>query len=222
MAEFLTARGASLHIENIIKNAKNRLVIISPFLQIPESLLQNLKDADRRKVKMILIYGKRELNPDERSQLEKLDNLSLHFLENLHAKCFFNEGSMVITSMNLYDFSEQHNREMGVLISARDDKNVFDDAVKETELIIGLSTKIELRKRKDDSFHPRTKRKGYCIRCRTPIPYDSDRPYCSNCFSEWVVWKNPDYKESYCHTCGQPEPASMAKPQCYSCYSKSL
>ena len=67
-----------------------------------------------------------------RSQLEQLDNLSLRFLNKLHAKCFFNEDNMVITSMNLYDFSEQ-NIEMGVLINKQDEAELFNAAVIEAE-----------------------------------------------------------------------------------------
>lgn len=221
MAKFLTTRGTTSEIENIINNAKNWLVLISPYVKIARTLFQSLKDANRRKVKIRLVYGKRELNPDVRSQLEQLDNLSLYFLENLHAKCFFNEECMVITSLNLYDFSEQKNREMGVLISKKDDENVFKDAANEAKVIVTSSTKEDLRRPRGGYHRYRTKQKGYCIKCRIPIPYDLDRPYCRDCFSEWVVWENPDYEESYCHTCGQPEPTSMVRPQCYSCYFKS-
>ena len=221
MAKFLTTRGTSSQIEDIINSAKNRLVLISPFLQLSETLFQTLKGADRRKVKITLVHGKRELKPEERSQLKQLDNLSLRFLENLHAKCFFNEEHMVITSMNLYDFSEQNNREMGVLLSTKDDGDVFRDAVKEAKLIVESSTIDNLGKHKEVSYHPRTKQKGYCIRCGIPISYDLNRPLCPDCFSEWVVWQNPYYEEHCCHTCGKPAPTSRAKPLCFSCYNKS-
>jgi len=74
MAKFLTARDTASEIEKIINNAQKRLVLISPFVKIPESLLQNLKVADSRKVKITLVYGKEELNPDERKKLEQLND----------------------------------------------------------------------------------------------------------------------------------------------------
>ena len=221
MAKFLTTRGTALEIENIIKNAKNWLVLISPFVKIPETLLQNLQEADRRKVKIRLVYGKRELKPDERSPLEQLDNLSLYFLKNLHAKCIFNEECMVITSMNLYDSSEQTNIEMGILISVKDDQKVFSDARNEAKLIIASSPKIDLGRTKGNYNLHGIKQKGYCLRCGMPIPYDLDRPYCRGCFSKWLEWENPDYEEYFCHTCGRSELTTRSKPQCYSCYAKS-
>lgn len=220
MAEFLTTKGTSFYIEDIIRNAKNKLVLISPYLQFPKTFFERLQDADRRNVKITLVCRKGALKPDEKSQLQQLKNLSLYFLENLHAKSYFNEECMVITSMNIYEFSEKNNREMGILIRKEADNKVFNDAVKEAESIVNSSTKDNLRKHKYDSNHPRTKQMGYCIRCRIPIPYGLDRPYCRDCFLEWLEWENPDYEESCCHTCGRPEPTTMAKPQCYLCYVK--
>jgi len=219
VAEFLTTQGTSYYIEHIITNAKNRLVLISPYIQLSRTLFERLRDADKRNVKITLVCRRGALKPDERSQLQQLKNLSLYFHENLHAKSYFNEECMVITSMNIYEASEK-NREMGILIRKEDDNKIFSDGVREAKSIVDSSTKDDLRKQKEGSYSTRAKQTGYCIRCRIPIPYDLDRPYCRDCFSEWVVWENPDYEESYCHTCGKPTPTSMAKPECYSCYSE--
>ena len=221
MAEFLTTRGTTAKIEDIINDAKHELFLLSPFVKIPDTLFQSLKDADRRKVKITLVYGKKRLRPDVKSQLEGLESLSIYFLENLHAKCYFNEESMVITSLNLVDFSEQNNKEMGVFISVKHDHDVFNEAVKEAKQIIYLASPEDLRRPKDKPYSYRTKQKGYCIRCRIPIPYDLSRPYCLDCYSKWSEWENTDYEDDYCHTCGRHELTTMAKPQCRSCYSKS-
>ena len=222
MAEFLTTQGTSYHIENIITNAKNKLVLISPYLQLSKTLFERLRDADKRKVKITLVYGKDKLKAGERNQLGQLDNLSLYFLENLHAKCFFNEEYMVITSMNMYEFSEKNNREMGVLISAKNDENAFREAVREAKSIVDASPKHDLRVVNGVITSSQKGKKGCCIRCGTKISYDIDAPYCRDCFTEWVIWKNQDYEESYCHTCGSPALTTMLKTQCYSCYRKSL
>ncbi len=225
MSKFLTTRGVSYELENIIKKAKRSLVLISPYVSIiPETLFQSLKDADRRKVKITLVYGKKELVPNVISQLGQLDNLSLYFLENLHAKCYFNEECMVITSLNLLDYSEQNNREMGVLVNVAEDKDVFEDALKEAQLIINSSTKYDLgrstvRERSKDTYsHKAWTGGGYCLRCQTGIPLNLDKPLCPNCYSKWLEYKNPDYQEKYCHKCGTPASATIDKPLCHRCY----
>ena len=141
MAEFLTTHATAYNIENIILNSKQKLVLVSPYLQLSRTFFNRLNDADERGVKTVLIYGKDELKPDESNQLGKLKNLSLFFCENLHAKCYFNEDNMVITSMNMYEFSEKNNREMGVLIRRQDDADVFKDAVREVQSIVKASAK---------------------------------------------------------------------------------
>jgi sugar-specific transcriptional regulator TrmB len=136
MAEFLTTSGVSYQIESIIKEAKKKLILISPYIQISKVLLERLQNASEKGVEIRLIYGKNELKPFEKEQLNSIENLKLYFYQNLHAKCYFNEKTMVITSMNLYEFSEKHNREMGVLIKKNDDLAMFNDAVEEALSIV--------------------------------------------------------------------------------------
>ena len=49
--------------------------------------------------------------------LEGLTQIKTSFRRNLHAKCYLNENEALLTSMNLYEFSEKNNDEMGVLVS---------------------------------------------------------------------------------------------------------
>ena len=244
MAEFLTTQGTSYYIEDIIINAKNKLVLISPYLQLSKTFFERLQDADRQNVQIILIYGKDELKTNEKKQLQELGNLSLYFFKNLHAKCFFNEESMVITSMNMYEFSEKTNREMGVLIRAKGDEKAYGEAVKETESILASATKDspirnalskvmkeaksiveeaikdepERPKSRSYSYKPRNKQTGYCIRCKKHIPLDVKQPLCHDCWEKWNIHKNDSYREKFCHTCGKAYATTKTHPQCASCY----
>ncbi len=87
MAEFLTTSGIAHHLENIITSAKKKVVLISPYLKISKTFLERLKDADDKRVNIIIIYGKDELRSDELRNLTELHGVELHFFENLHAKC---------------------------------------------------------------------------------------------------------------------------------------
>jgi hypothetical protein len=153
MAKFLTTSGVSHEVENIVKEAKKKLVLISPYIQINKMLLERLKIASAKGVQITFIYGKTELNLIEKKQLESIENLKLYFYPNLHAKCYFNEKLMVITSMNLYAFSEKNNREMGILINKVDDIEVFNDAVEEALSIVKSAQKKSIT-RKGTSVFP--------------------------------------------------------------------
>jgi phosphatidylserine/phosphatidylglycerophosphate/cardiolipin synthase-like enzyme len=231
MAEFLTTSGTSYSIEKIIIEAQKKLILVSPYLQLSKTFYERLKDASNKGVVIKIIYGKDELKPNEKNSLAELSNVELFFFENLHAKCYFNENKMVITSMNMYEFSEKNNREMGVLIDRSNDKDLFDKAVSETLSIIQSAEKIPLNKstRQIQTIKVKTtnielkntykkQTRGYCIRCETRIGYEPNKPYCSNCFSSWSVYEKYDYQENVCHRCGEYEATSMVKPQCYDCF----
>lgn len=245
MAKFLTTDGISSEITSIIKNATSQVTLITPYLKLSDILLERLKDADRQSKKINLVYGKDELKPDEKGKLRQLANLSLYFSKDLHAKCYYNEECMVIASMNLHEYSQQHNKEMGVLLRLKDDHNVFNEALTEAEFIVrnavkdspnrkvlsevvkGLksivnsATKDEVRKPKGKSYSYRTKQTGFCIRCRTTIPLDAERPLCPDCWEKWNIHKKASYREKFCHRCGEPTLTSKAKPFCLSCLKKT-
>lgn len=228
MAEFLTTSGTSYHIEKIIINASKHLTLVSPYLQISKTLFERLKDCSNKGVRIIIIYGKDELKPNEKNSLAELKNVTLFYFENLHAKCYFNENQMVITSMNMYEFSEKNNREMGVYLTKENDSKLFNQASDETKSIIGSSDEISLQKaerkipktKESNSKKSKKPKRGYCIRCEERIKYDIEKPYCLSCFSSWSKYENTEYEEDFCHGCGQFEETTMEKPVCYPCFKK--
>jgi hypothetical protein len=140
MAEFLRTSGISYQIEDIIINAKEKLIIISPYLKLTDNLFERLKEKDSENIELIFIYGKSELNENEKRKLHSLKNLSLYYYKNLHAKCYFNESKMLITSMNLHEFSERNNREMGIFVEKQVDSSIFENAEQESFSIIKAAT----------------------------------------------------------------------------------
>jgi phosphatidylserine/phosphatidylglycerophosphate/cardiolipin synthase-like enzyme len=138
MAKYLRTSSITAELENLIREARKELYIISPYLKLSDNMKELLNDKEREKVDVRIIFGKQELAPTEMSYLEKLKYVRLYFSKNLHAKCYLNESKMIIASMNLYEFSQQHNREMGILIDTanENDKQVYDDASNDIESIM--------------------------------------------------------------------------------------
>ena len=141
MAKFLTTVGNSFYIEQIILNAEKNLTLVTPYLNLSKNLIERLADADKENIIITIIYGKSDLNIKEKNKIESLKNLELFFCKNLHAKCYHNEKSLIITSMNLYEFSERNNREMGILIEKNSDLKIFEETLKEIESIKNSSSK---------------------------------------------------------------------------------
>lgn len=226
MAKFLTTTAITSELENIIKNATKELVLISPFVQINKILFERLQEASERGIEIILIYGKGDLKRTEKKQIESIENLTLYYYENLHAKCYFNEKEMVITSMNLYEFSEKKNREMGIYISKENDEDIFNDAIYETHSIFKASKPIVKKESKiteiKQAYSKSKPSKGLCLRCGDNIKYNISSPYCKECFSSWSYFNNNSFTEKYCHACGKKEKTSMDKPLCHDCFIESV
>ena len=135
MAKFLTTNGNSYYIEQIILNAEKSLTIVSPYLKISRSLLGRLRDADRSGIRMSFIYGKSQMTDTDTKALKEIENLEVFYCTNLHAKCYFNETQLIVSSMNFHEFSEKNNREMGILIDKTTDGSIYSEILKEVESI---------------------------------------------------------------------------------------
>ena len=144
MAKFLSTTGTNYHLEELIKSASDRLILISPFLKLNDRMKELLADKNRLKIDVRIVYGKSELHPQEIEWLRGLTYIRTSFCKNLHAKCYMNEEMCIITSLNLYEFSQVNNNEMGILIQRSDDAQLYKDAYEEAQRIIRISDEVRI------------------------------------------------------------------------------
>jgi phosphatidylserine/phosphatidylglycerophosphate/cardiolipin synthase-like enzyme len=136
MAEFLDTQGVSYYLKKLIDNSSDKLYLISPYLQLNNQLKLSLEDRHRFSIDIVMIYGKvSELNPNDSEWLDSMPGIKLMFHKDLHAKCYFNEKEAIITSMNLYMFSQQNNVEMGIYVSKVDDEKLYSQIATEVDRI---------------------------------------------------------------------------------------
>ena len=237
MAEFLTTTGISSQLEEIIKSANERLWLISPFLKVTPRIKELLEEKanPNSNVNVCIIYGKRDLKREEDTWLKSLTSVEIRFRESLHAKCYFNEDKALITSMNLYEFSQVNNDEMGILVSSEMDSDIYNEILGESERIKRNSKLIQegakpkaLAKGKERAaakvpprrFQPSTgvPTYGFCIRCKVDLRAKPTQPYCNSCYATWKRYSNPEYEENNCHICGNEYGATLLKPLCVACY----
>ncbi len=222
MASFLDTHGIANALNQVTAKAEKNILLITPYISFPPILFERLLDADERGVNITVVFGKTRLKNKEIEGLAELENLNLFYLENLHAKCYSNDQTMVISSMNLYDYSEKNNREMGILLNLKEDAEIIKDAVRECESILKAAEPIIERKpkyQKNKQYNSKNKpAPGHCIRCNTAIYLDQSSPYCKECYFSWANFKNPDYREKHCHVCGNKVPTTMNNPVCNHCY----
>lgn len=233
MAKFINTRKAASELEELIKNAGERLILVSPYLKLSKDFKELLTYRSNKDKVTTIIFGKQELKPDEMTFLQNLRLLVLKFHEDLHAKCYVNDSHMIITSLNLYEFSMRNNKEMGVLIDKNDssDTQLFEDAMKEVDYISETSQRFDLSASKSPS--PRTqepasapiaeparktsngsKPTGYCIRTGAEIPFNVEKPMSYEAYKSWSKFSNSEYPEKFCHFSGEPSngETTVSKP----------
>jgi phosphatidylserine/phosphatidylglycerophosphate/cardiolipin synthase-like enzyme len=138
MAEFLDTTAISYRIERLLKDAQQRIVLISPYLKLRPRIRELIEDALRRRVTVQVVYGKKE-ECGGADLLRAVPGVQVTFCKNVHAKCYMNEQTGIITSLNLYDFSEAKNQEMGVLFDRTSDPQLFAQAAEEAQRIVRIS-----------------------------------------------------------------------------------
>ena len=160
-----------------------------------------------------VIYGKREQSTGVEN-LPDSPGIEIRFLKNLHAKCYLNEKEALLTSMNLHEFSQENNAEMGILVSKEKDRQLYDGIHEQAMIWKKASRCIETEDSGELS-------RRFCIRCKGDIPDNRDVPFCGRHWKTWNRFKNEDYPEEYCHYCGNEYETTKSKPLCRACFRRA-
>ena len=143
-AKFLTTTGVSYELEKIVSGATVQLVLISPFLSVNQRIQDMLADKARMNLDIRVVYGKSELSPTQHDWLSSMPSIRTTYCADLHAKCYLNEKSALITSMNLYEFSQVNNIEMGILVHRDSNETLYKDINAEVLRILRTSQERRL------------------------------------------------------------------------------
>ena len=138
MAEFLDTTAISHQIEKLIKSARQEIILISPYLMLRERISQLIEDAVGLGVTINVIYGKKE-RCKEVERLRTIKGVNVTFCKNVHAKCYLNEQVGIVTSLNLYDFSQGNNQEMGILFRRSSDSELYQHVYDEAQRILRIA-----------------------------------------------------------------------------------
>jgi hypothetical protein len=235
MAKFLDTTAVSNRIVQVIKTAAERLTLVSPYLKMNRHVKELLEEkALMKALNISVVYGKNELHPDEMNWLKSQEQIKTWFRKSLHAKCYLNEKEAVITSMNLHEFSEKENDEMGLQVLRSEEPELYDEIRKEVDRIIQKSEQIRVvvehiapdEARATPSRRPAAAplaplpKNGACIRCSAELKLDPLHPYCRDCYAKWKVYENAKYEERHCHICAKANKSTLQKPTCSDCYKK--
>ncbi len=144
MAKFLNTTAANYYLEEIIRLANDRLILLSPTLKLNDRVKELLEDKNQRKIEVQIVFERNELRPEEVNWLRGLSFVRTSFCRNLHARCYLNEQSCIVSSLSLHELSLVKTNEIGVLISKSEDKELFQSLIDEAERIVRVSEEVRM------------------------------------------------------------------------------
>jgi hypothetical protein len=150
MAKFLNTTGVSYRLEELIKTTTDRLILVSPYLQFHNRVRDHIHNLNIQKKDIRIVYRESKLQLDESNWLESQIGVRTSICSTLHAKCYLNESEAIVTSMNLYSFSQQNNDEMGIHVTKNDDPELYQDIFNEVQRLLTISEEIRVSVKKVD------------------------------------------------------------------------
>lgn len=122
MAEFVSESKLNSVLEDLIENAEKSLILISPYIKLHDRLKDKLKPKRNNPyLELCIIFGKNEDDPTrsihkgDLTFFQEFLDVEIRYERRLHAKYYANENKSLLTSMNLYDYSQNNNIEFGIL-----------------------------------------------------------------------------------------------------------
>ncbi|ANQ52924.1 hypothetical protein MY04_05955 (plasmid) [Flammeovirga sp. MY04] len=126
----------SFEIENILNKANKQLILVTPYIKLNPRLQARLSEAFSKVENIYIFHRQNELLAASKEWLSSFSNVRLFPIRNLHAKIYANDSHLIICSMNLYEYSQINNHEIGVILEKTKDKEAFEDALNEVSLIL--------------------------------------------------------------------------------------
>ena len=150
MAKYLDTQAISSELMNLIKEAKEKIVLVTYSLKVNTQIQERLKTKSALgNISTHIIFGNTTLQPSELEWMRDIEDLKLFQKKNLHAKCYLNENKAIISSMNLYDYSQANNVEMGILIERKESEENWEKLIDD---IFNLEINAEEKIKPNDLF----------------------------------------------------------------------
>jgi RNA polymerase-binding transcription factor DksA len=163
MAKFLTGNELNSELEKLFEKAEEHLILISPFIKLHDRYKSSLlTKKNHPQIAIVIVFGKNEddmsksMKQEDFNFFKEFPNLEIRYEKRLHAKYYANENFAIITSMNLYSFSQDNNIESGVKTKAsiagsllsennldNDAWNYFERVIEQSELLFKRTPKYE-------------------------------------------------------------------------------
>ena len=235
MTIFLKGNDLNAELESIFEQAEKHLLLISPYIKLHDRYSSALKaKKENYDLQIVVVFGKNEddysksMKQEDFNFFKEFPNIQIRYEKRLHAKYYANENSAILTSMNLYTFSQDNNIEAGVLMDKKgligsftsqdnldsEAFNYFDLVIKQSDLLFSKVPQFEktnfgLSKRYSGSVIETDKLSDF---------FENKLKNVSSYKSERAAFKQPIKQMGYCIRTKAQIPFNQKVPMCDSAF----
>ena len=210
----------------IIRNARSDVVLVTPYIHLWGHVVDAISLALKRGVNIAVVVRHEDEVLGTRDVVWLMEHgVEVLAVEGLHAKIYMNEGTVIVSSMNLTESSTKNSREVALVVG--DDavaqkirQYIRENVVPLAQSLNSLVAEVAARSVPQPASPGSLLGGGYCIRCGGRIVFDPDKPLCAGDYETWAEWRNDTYAENFCHSCGRQAETTYAKPLCRECYRR--
>jgi hypothetical protein len=125
MADFIKGSYLDSCLEEILAEAKERIILISPQFTLQSRIKEALTSKiEEPRVKITVVFGNsaadipKSISKEDFRFLAEFPSIEIRHEPRLHAKYYANENKALLSSMPLHDFAQNYNNiEIGILVS---------------------------------------------------------------------------------------------------------
>lgn len=133
---FISDDEINLELQYLIRDADDYLLLISPYIKLHDKLKRELQTKlNYHQLNICIVFGKNEggfqksLSKDDFEFLQQFPNIQIRYAPKLHAKYYASEDRAIFTSMNLHEYSQNNNIEVGIMIDVKKGLAAFGDSI---------------------------------------------------------------------------------------------
>jgi hypothetical protein len=124
--EIINPNEIGVKISTLIAESNEKFYAITPYVKIADwkKIIVSIEQAKRKNVSIKFFI--REIDQRNYEILTSL-GVEIFKIEGLHTKLYFNETEVIVSSMNLYEFSDLHSIDIAILYKDKENYNKIYD-----------------------------------------------------------------------------------------------
>lgn len=140
--ELLNTTELNYEIENMFRKERRFIFVLSPYLDLTDKIQTILSMSP---AEVVILYRETK---EEKKKIdvfkEAMPKVKFFCIPNFHAKIYITSGTLIITSLNLYQYSQINNFELGVIFKDTSYNKMIGNLLEELKILFEMH-KLDLQ-----------------------------------------------------------------------------